>query len=457
VEQLLVNYYRLAIDPIGESVLGKPAGDEGFFSFGSAPVCYGRCSSGVSRNLTSSSLPNASGGVHVSGSTAYLPFAPTELIENLRLEKYSSALLSAKEKCLELPAVRSVYYSVRRFLPATIRRALQKSYLRGRAASPFPNWPVDFTVDTLHTEFLKLWMKTQGLTRVPFIWFWPKGAQACIVMTHDVETSTGRDFTPNLMDIDSSFNIRASFQIIPEARYSFDDAYVSDLRNRGFEFNVHDLNHDGHLYRAWPEFLRRAGKINNAARQYGARGFRSGAMYRKPEWYRAFDFSYDMSIPNVARFEPQGGGCCTAMPYFIGKILEIPLTTVEDYSVFHILNEYSIDLWRNQVELILQRNGLISFLAHPDYLIEKRARKTYEELLAYIEQVVERERVWVALPGDVDRWWRARDAMTFVRDGNCWEIEGPGKEDATLAYAVLNGEELTYEFAESQSLNGVRR
>lgn len=456
VEQLLANYYRAALDPVGESVVGGPTGEPGFFSLASVPVCYGRSSAGVSRTLEDASLPSASEGVYLKGTKAYLPFSPADVIDNLRLEKYASALLSAKEKFLDLPTVRSIYYSMRRFVPTAIRRALQKSYLRGRSASRFPNWPVDFTVETLHMEFFKLWMKAQGARQVPFIWFWPKGARACVAMTHDVETSAGRDFAQALMNIDSKFNIRASFQVIPEGRYSFDQAYVSKLRDRGFEFNIHDLNHDGHLYRERLEFGRRAQKINSAAWQFGARGFRSGAMYRKPEWYQAFDFSYDMSIPNVARFEPQSGGCCTVMPYFIGRILEIPLTTIEDYSVFHILNEYSIDLWRNQVELILERNGLISFLAHPDYLVEARARKTYEALLGYLEQVIEREHIWMALPGEIDCWWRARDAMTLVRHRDGWEIEGPGKENAIVAYAVLTGEDLSYEFAEAQSWEGVQ-
>ena len=47
-------------------------------------------------------------------------------------------------------------------------------------------------------------------------------------------------------------------------------------------------------------------------------------MYRNQEWYDVFEFSYDMSVPNVAHLEPMRGGCCTVMPYFIGKIVELP-------------------------------------------------------------------------------------------------------------------------------------
>ena len=93
-------------------------------------------------------------------------------------------------------------------------------------------------------------------------------------------------------------------------------------------------------------------------------------MYREQQWYDAFEFSYDMSVPNVAHLEPQRGGCCTVMPYFVGKILELPLTTIQDYSLFHILGDYSISLWQQQIDAIREQNGLITFLAHPDYLDE---------------------------------------------------------------------------------------
>src|SRR2546425_12755629 len=48
---------------------------------------------------------------------------------------------------------------------------------------------------------------------------------------------------------------------------------------------------------------------------------RRGFVPQKQEWFDALDFSYDMSVPNVAHLDPQRGGCCTVMPYFVGKNL----------------------------------------------------------------------------------------------------------------------------------------
>src|SRR5262249_44518482 len=145
--------------------------------------------------------------------------------------------------------------------------------------------------------------------------FWPHGARACMTMTHDVETVTGRDFCQHLMDLDDTFGIKASFQVVPEGRYAVPSGFLASIRNRGFEVAIQDLNHDGRLYDDRKEFLRRAKKINEYAQKYGAKGFRAAVLYRRPEWYSALNFSYDMSIPNVAHLDPQPGGCCTVMPY----------------------------------------------------------------------------------------------------------------------------------------------
>ncbi len=53
-------------------------------------------------------------------------------------------------------------------------------------------------------------------------------------------------------------------------------------------------------------------------------------------------------------------------------------------------------------------------------------------------------KMWIALPREVDRWWRERRQMKVVCDGGRWRIEGTGRERARLAYATLTGRELTF-------------
>jgi hypothetical protein len=449
VIKVLSDYYRLPDGLFGRVLSADSSGDVGFFRFGPEAICYGRCKAGISTTFENAGLYDASLHVRVNGSEIHLPFDPGQVIENLRREEYVEYLAPGRERFVTQEWILKAYYFVRALLPVSVRRHLQRAYFSDWQSRPFPAWPVDFTVDTLHEEFLRLSMRAAGVRRVPFIWFWPDGAPNCLIMTHDVETRAGRDFTPQLMDLDESYGIKASFQVIPEKRYKVPDEYVQEIRKHGFEFNIHDLNHDGHLYQKREEFLRRAKKINEYGHRYAARGFRAGSMYRKLDWYDAYEFSYDMSLTNVAHLEPKRGGCCTVFPFFVGKILELPLTTSQDYSLFHILSDYSINLWKEQFDLIRQRNGLMSFIAHPDYLIDRSARKVYECLLDYLRERISEEKIWAPLPREVDHWWRVRNQLKLVRKDAEWEIEGPEKERARIAYASLDGDRLKYEVTEA--------
>jgi len=458
VNQALLDYYRLSEDSLLPTTknTSRSAGDAGFFQFGKNNVCYGISRSGVASSIAGSSQFDASKDVHSNGEAVTFTFDFVDVVENLRRERYQQRLTGTRT-FEESAAARNFYYLVRGLLPVSVRRKVQRLYFREWQNLTFPYWPVDFTVDSLHEEFLRLLMELSGVRSIPFIWFWPGAATSCLILTHDVETLAGRDFSTQLMDLDESYGFKASFEVVPEERYPVPDQFVQEIRRRGFEFNIHDLNHDGGLYRDRQEFARRAARINGYARRYDARGFRAGSMYRNQDWYGEFEFSYDMSVPNVAHLDPMRGGCCTVMPYFIGNLVELPVTTTQDYSLFHILKDHSIELWKQQLGLIKGRYGLISIISHPDYLIDRRARGVYESLLDHLRQTTSDGQVWAALPKDVDLWWRARREMKLVRRGNEWEIAGPGQERARVAYASLENGRLVYELAEVSTRENAAR
>ena len=445
VSSILSDYYRVPDEGLARVCAPPLSGEDGFFLFGPDVICYGKSATGVSPEIENAGRFDASRNANLKNSEVHLPFNPVQVVENLLRERYVKQRPAKNGRMVDLPIVRSTYYAVRELLPVSIRKHLQKFYLGDWSRLLFPRWPVDFTVDTLHERILRLSMQANGIQRMPFIWFWPNGAPNALIVTHDVETAAGRDFTRELIDLDEAHGIRASFQVIPEKRYEVPDEYVALIRSRGFEFNIHDLNHDGQLYQERQLFLQRSKKINSYVKKFATNGFRAGVMYRNLDWYDAYEMSYDMSMPNVAHLEPQRGGCCTVFPYFVGKILEIPLTTCQDYSLFQILNDYSIDLWKQQLALLRKRNGLMSFIAHPDYLIDASARKVYESLLQYLQQMVQREKIWMALPGEVDQWWRARSQMHLVQAEGRWTVEGPQSDQAKIAFAVLDGDNLRYE------------
>jgi hypothetical protein len=438
----LTDYYRCLDRHVPFALKGAVSEPNGYFRFGKDAICYGRnCGGQVSDSAAGTLhdvLPNATG----SNGTTYLPFDLAEVLDNLRYERY----VGDWHEGYATSTLARIYYFLRPLLPFGMRSYLKRLHLRSRDALRFPRWPVDCSVDSLVEQLLLLAVRSNGNREIPFIWFWPEGASSCAIMTHDVETEEGRRFCSKLMDIDDSFGIKASFQIVPEERYDVSTEFLSSFEDRGFEVVVHDLNHDGHLFRDREQFLRRAARINQYREQYGVEGFRAAVLYRKQEWFDALKFSYDMSVPNVAHLDPQHGGCCTVMPYFIGSMVELPVTTTQDYMLFHVLNDYSINLWKQQTDLIMEKHGLMSFIVHPDYIVENRERAVYEALLAHLSELREKSEVWITTPGEVNRWWRQRAGMRIVEDGHNLRIEGNGNERASIAYACEEDGRLVFTF-----------
>jgi hypothetical protein len=447
VSKCILDYYRCPERYVRLALKGVLSDTKGYFQFGREAICYGRyCGPRVS-DSPENALHDALLDTTTADGTTVLPFDLNELVENLRCERYAQDGQSGFVKS----ALARLYYFVRPALPFVARNYLKKLHLEGWEDQSFPRWPVDCSVDSLTAQVLLLAIRSSGVREVPFIWFWPQGASSCAIMTHDVETELGREFCPNLMDIDDSFGIKASFQIVPEDRYPVSTQFLASIRERGFEVVVHDLNHDGHLYKDREQFLRRAAKINAYREKYGTEGFRAAVLYRKQLWYDALEFSYDMSVPNVAHLDPQHGGCCTVMPFFIGNILELPVTTTQDYMLFHILNDYSTSLWKRQIELIMEKHGLISLIVHPDYVMKTREGVIYEQLLAHLADLRAKKDVWITTPGEVNRWWRQRAEMTLVGDGEELRIEGAGNERARIAYASEQDGRLIFGFQTGSS------
>lgn len=432
MNQTLLDYFRCPERFVHVSAKGSLSSESGFFSFGTGVLAYGKYAGHTPAETPRGPLPDAWEESDCASGSVVLPFDLHEVAENLRLERYTE---DCQYGSSESSYLARIYYALRPLLPVGFRRHLQRLYLGNWSKIVFPHWPVDHTVDSIVRGAMQLVLRSQKIETIPFIWFWPEGAAGGVCMTHDVETAVGRDFCESLMNLNQQMNIPASFQIVPEDRYGVSEEYLESIRRSGFEINVQDLNHDGRLYNDRKEFARRASRINQYGRRWGASGFRSAILYRRQEWYSDLEFSYDMSVPTSAHLEPQRGGCCTVMPYFVGKLLELPVTTTQDYSLFNYLRSFDLDLWKREIDLILEQNGLVSFIVHPDYITKEREKNLYQLLLSHLNHLRDERKVWVAAPGQIDQWWRQRSKMTLVKNGDGWRIEGEGSERASIAYA----------------------
>jgi len=80
----------------------------------------------------------------------------------------------------------------------------------------------------------------------------------------------------------------------------------------------------------------------------------------------------------------------------LSRILELPLTTTQDYSLFHILSDYSINLWKQQSDVITEKHGPASFIAHPRLHHRETSANGLPSPLGASGRI--------ALPREVDRW-----------------------------------------------------
>src|SRR5262249_52430490 len=110
-----------------------------------------------------------------------------------------------------------------------------------------------------------------------------------------------------------------------------------------------------------------------------------------------------------------------------------------------------IDLWKQQIGLILEKHGLLSFNIHPDYVRNPPFSHIYESLLGYLKQICEERNIWVAQPGEVDKWWRSRREMQLTLNAQREiEVVGPEAKRAVVAYARLEGDRIAYKIPKTE-------
>jgi hypothetical protein len=131
------------------------------------------------------------------------------------------------------------------------------------------------------------------------------------------------------------------------------------------------------------------------------------------------DVEYDASTFDTDPFEPEPDGVCTIFPFWVpgpdGKgYVELPYTMVQDFTLFGVLGEQSIDIWKRKLNWVVEHGGMALLNTHPDYMCFGGQRNRdeypvslYEELLRYVREKYEGS-YWSALPREVAEYYRDR-------------------------------------------------
>jgi hypothetical protein len=276
-----------------------------------------------------------------------------------------------------------VYYQVKPLVPWFLRLAIRRWLTLGKRERFKDTWPI-----------------MPGSERQPDGWAsWPNGKQFAFVLTHDIEGKAGLEKCRLLMELESKLGFRSAFNFIPEGGYAVPRALRDEMTRRGFEVGVHDLYHDGKIYRSRKVFARKAVQVNRYLKEWRAVGFRSGFMLHKLDWLHDLDIEYDSSTFDTDPFEPQPDGSNTIFPFWVpkpggGGYVELPYTLPQDSTLFLLLGETSPDMWVHKLDWIAMHGGMALLDVHPDYLRfsgETSSRRTYaadfyQDFLEYVRQ-----------------------------------------------------------------------
>ena len=295
--------------------------------------------------------------------------------------------------------LRTIYYHLKPAIPWTVRMALRR-----------------FRARRLRRRFSSSWPINEAAGSAPEWWpGWPDGKEFAFVLTHDVEGKRGLARCRWLAEMEMRLGFRSSFNFVPEGEYVTPELLRTFLIEHGFEVGVHDLHHDGRLYRSRTTFKRDGHKINQYLTSWGAVGFRSGFMLHNLPWLQDLKILYDASTFDTDPFEPQPDGMNTIFPFWVPRkdsagYVELPYTLPQDSTLFLLLQETAIDVWKAKLDWVAAHGGLALVIVHPDYMnfdggasSSEYAAELYAGLLQYVHDRYA-TKCWFALPREVAKY-----------------------------------------------------
>ena len=293
--------------------------------------------------------------------------------------------------------LRDTYYQFKPLLPWPLRLALR----RQRAVRK-------------RRQFAQSWPVSEPAGAPPSGWpGWPDGQRFALVLTHDVETKEGLAYCRPLLELEKELGFRSSVNFVPEGGYSVPGSLRDWITSEGFEVGIHDLKHDGKLYRSRSSFRWHAQAINQYLREWKAVGFRSAFMLHRTEWLHDLNILYDCSTFDTDPFEPQPDGVHTVFPFWVAGpegrgYVELPYSLAQDFTLFSVLEERGPDIWKRKLDWIAERGGMALLDTHPDYVLFPGRREDprlypvsyYREFLEYIRTRYAGE-YWQPLPREM--------------------------------------------------------
>ena len=300
-----------------------------------------------------------------------------------------------------------IYYFLKPFIPWSVRLALRRQRAKSRLARYAGAWPID----------------PKAGVHPPGWQGWPGGKQFAFVLTHDVEGAKGLSRVEQVTALERRIGFRSSFNFVPDGEYVLSSDLRENMVRQGFEVGVHGLQHDGKLYASKEEFASKAAQIRNFLREWKACGFRSPLMQHKLAWLHQLGVEYDASTFDTDPFEPEPDAVGTVFPFWVpgpnnSGFVELPYTLPQDFTLFVVLREPNIDIWKKKLDWVAACGGMALLNTHPDYMcFEGQTKKGefpaafYEEFLTYAREKYS-NKYWSTTPCEVARFYCSAMPLT---------------------------------------------
>lgn len=265
-----------------------------------------------------------------------------------------------------------------------------------------------------------LWPIDQRAETAPSAWTgWPEGKRFALVLTHDVEGSKGLARIEQLIKLEAQYGFTSSFNFVPEGQYQVPDALLGMLDRAGFEVGILGLKNDGNLFRSKNKFALKAARIRKYLEQWKASGFRSRDIQDRLTWLHQLNVEYDTSFCDADPLQAEADSVGTIFPFWVPGpggtgFVELPCTLPQAFTLFTILREKNIDVWKRKLDWIAAQGGMALLNTCPDNMCLENGKagwdefpvERYEEFLRYASGL-HHGAFWHALPRDVSRFYCA--------------------------------------------------
>ena len=338
--------------------------------------------------------------------TLYFFFDPKKLLLS---HIHKKCLAQKKPFFVDYPFIYDQTSAETHFMILQMLSAFQK-WSQDSSGLSYPEWPQDLSL----LSILKLLIGC-GLPAMELGIFtgpWPKRAKSLVCLSHDVDDRVGYDNMEMLLNVERGFGYRATYNI-PGMRYEVDMGYLKSLEE-GFEIGIHGYKHRSETPFLEPEVI--DARLKESMERFKGlkiQGYRSPALRRTERLLSGLEkyFQYDSSVPDTENHTQSRdfNGCSIPYPFFVGSLLEIPITVPQDGVLMAL--KYSpekiLETWKTKILSLKDQGALIVLNTHPDPVFSGKPAmaRIYGELLKFISR--DRE-LHVSTLGELNGWVRKK-------------------------------------------------